>query len=105
MSNHPSLEPNDDQRAKDAHARGDLATAIAAHQAHLAALDQSAAANPEAFLFHALLLFQDGRIPESLAVIDDGLRRFSDAPALHENRGVLLLTIGDNGGMSRPMLK
>ena len=93
------------QRAHDAHARGDLATALRAHEAHFAARRQSATADAETFLFHALLLFQDGRLPESLAAIDEGLRHFPDAPTLHENRGVLLLSTGDNGGAMQACLR
>ena len=93
------------QLAQDAHARGDLVTALRTHETHLAALRQRATPDAEALLFHALLLFQDERLPESLAAIDEGLRFFPDAPTLHENRGVLLLSIGDNGGAMQACLR
>lgn len=91
-------EPDNLRLAQEAHGRGDLAAALRLHQAHLSTLEQTGSATPEAYLYHALLLFQDRRIPQSLAAIEGGLRLFPDAPTLHENRGVLLLTLGDNGG-------
>ena len=97
--------PDHAQLAQDAHARGDLATALRAQATHLAASRQAGTADAETFLFLALLLFQDGRLPESLAAIDDGLSLFPDAPNLHENRGVLLLTTGDHGGAMQACLR
>ncbi len=98
-------EPDHAQRAHEAHARGDLAAALHAHEAHLAALKRRGTADTDSFLFHALLLFQDGRIADSLAAIDDGLRLFPNAPTLHENRGVLLLTNGENGSAMQACLR
>ena len=94
------LNPGPDlaQQALDAHQRGDLAAALGAQQAHLAARSQTGESAPEDALFLALLHFQDGRHVDSLNVINEALRRFPDAPSLHENRGVLLLSTGDNGG-------
>ena len=105
MTNLLNPDPGNEQLAQDAHARGDLATALRAHEAHLAARRQSGTAEAETFLFHALLLFQDDRLPDSLAIIDEGLHLFPDAPTLHENRGVLLLTTGDNGGAMQACLR
>lgn len=102
----PAQSPADDgQLALDAHARGDLATAIRAQQSHIAVLAQAGAATPEAHLLLALLYFQDGRIPDSLGIIDDALRQFPQSPSLHENRGVLLLSLGDNGGAMQACLR
>ena len=98
-------EPDHAQCAHEAHARGDLAAALHAHEAHLAALKRRGTADTDSFLFHALLLFQDGRIADSLAAIDDGLRLFPNAPTLHENRGVLLLTNGENGSAMQACLR
>ena len=105
MTNLLNPEANNEQRAQEAHARGDLAAALTAHESHLAARRQSGTADAETFLFHALLLFQAGRLPDSLAAIDEGLVLFPDAPTLHENRGVLLLTIGDNGAAMQACLR
>ena len=101
----PDPAPTHEQLAQDAHARGDLAAALHAQEAHLTARRQAGTADAETFLFHALLQFQDGRLPDSLATIDQGLQFFPDAPTLHENRGVLLLTTGDNGGAMQACLR
>jgi len=95
MSNvlNPPTEPS--QAAIEAHARGDLATAITTQQAHLS---QQSAAAPDDYLFLALLFFQQGNLANSLTVIEGALGHFPEAPQLHENRGVLLLAMGDNGG-------
>lgn len=94
----PPPPPDHEQLALDAHARGDLATAIEAQKAHLVNLAKAGTTTPEAYLLLALLFFQHGQIPQSLGVIDDALHQFPDSPGLHENRGVLLLSLGDNGG-------
>ena len=102
----PAPTPSDHgQLALEAHARGDLATAMRAQQSHIAVRTQAAQAAPEDYLLLALLHFQDGKIPDSLTVIDDALRLFPDAPSLHENRGVLLLSLGDNGGAIQACLR
>ncbi|MCX7377051.1 MAG: tetratricopeptide repeat protein [Alphaproteobacteria bacterium] len=100
LLNPPSPQPvvDNGQLAQEAHARGELAAAIQAQQAHLAHLATTRAATPDAHLFLALLHFQHGSIPESLGVIADALRQFPDSASLHENHGVLLLSLGDNGG-------
>jgi tetratricopeptide (TPR) repeat protein len=94
--------PDPRQIAVDAHATGNLAAAIAAQQSHL---NQHATASPDDHLFLALLHFQQGNLPASLAVIDEALRLHPEAPQLHENRGVLLLATGDNGGAMKASLR
>jgi hypothetical protein len=84
--------------ALSAHARGDLAAATKAQTGHIAALRANGRLDANDMLFQALLLFQAGEVPASLSVIDDALRQFPNAASLHENRGVLLLTLGDSGG-------
>ena len=59
----PQRVVDNGQRAQEAHARGDLATAIQAQQAHLAQLATANADTPDAHLFLALLHFQRGSIP------------------------------------------
>jgi len=105
MENLLNPAPDHQARAATAHERGDLATAVLAQQVHLDSRKQSGRCVPEDYLFLALLHFQAGRQQESLAVIDEGLRQFPDAPGLHENRGVLLLAIGDSGGAMAACLR
>jgi len=105
MENLLNPAPDHGASAAAAHERGDLATAILAQQAHLDTRKRHGHCVPEDYLFLALLSFQDGRLQDSLVVVDDGLRRFPDAPGLHENRGVLLLSTGDNGGAMAACLR
>ena len=107
LLNPPSTQaPVDNgQLALEAHARGDLATAIHAQQAYLVQLAQAGATTPDAFLLLALLHFQSGQIPTSLDVIDNALHQFPESPSLHENRGVLLLSLGDSGGALQACLR
>lgn len=84
--------------AHGAHARGDLGAAIAAQTACLAALEAVDRLNDADMLFLALLHFQANDTAQSLAVIDHALTLFPAAAPLHENRGVLLMTLGNPGG-------
>lgn len=103
MINIPLTAPADDQAASRraeahaAHARGDLSAAIMAQTACLALLESAAGITPEDMLFLALLHFQANDTAQSLAVIDHALSLFPAAAPLHENRGVLLMTMGNPG--------
>lgn len=81
------------QMARDCHARGELAEAIAVQRDVLASGDLETGD----ILFLALLLYAAPNLPEGIGALRMGLERFPEDPALHENLAVFLLADGDAG--------
>jgi tetratricopeptide (TPR) repeat protein len=77
--------------AREAYAKGRIAEAAEAQTTVLAAAIASASHSADDFLFAGLIHHAARRLAEAVAVLRDGLTRYPDNPALHENLGVLLL--------------
>ena len=80
--------------AREAYQHGQAARAVALQTELLAARAAAGDDTADDYLFLGLALTSQGQLAEAIAGLRDGLARFPDHPALHENLGVLLLTTG-----------
>jgi len=80
--------------AREAYQRGQAARAVVLQTELIAARVAAGDVTQDDYLFLGLALTSQGRIPDAIAALRDGLARFPDHPALHENLGVLLLATG-----------
>jgi hypothetical protein len=84
------------QRARIAYRRGALTEAIDLAQSVVH--DGGGASQPDDILFLCLLLHAARRFTDAIAILRDGVARFPNDPAMHENLGVLSIALGDAPG-------
>jgi tetratricopeptide (TPR) repeat protein len=84
------------QKARTAYKRGALTEAIDLAQSVVR--DAGGASQPDDILFLCLLLHAARRFTDATAILRDGVARFPNDPAMHENLGVLLIALNDAPG-------
>jgi hypothetical protein len=84
--------------AHDAYATGRLTDAVDAQSTVLAMARATSVPEPGDFLFAGLVHHAARQFSEGIAVLREGVGRYRDNTALHENLGVLLLDVCDIAG-------
>ena len=82
--------------AREAYQIGDLDRAGSLQARLVATLRDSDGLQAEDILFLGLVLTAKGQRQEAITAIRDGLSRFADVAAMHENLGVLLMETGSH---------